>query len=250
MLVGATALLALAAILWTLLWSPLLAVRRVTVVGSRHVAADAVVDATELDGSGRNLLLLSTEDVVQRVEGLPWVKEAEVDRMLPGTVRVTVTERKPALVLSLGAARWTLDARGNVLEAGEARRGLPVLAGVEVGRVQPGIKLLTEESEDALRVFRSLPAVMRARVSGIFAPTRERITLSLDQGTVVRFGPAEQISDKLKVLKALLARLRSEGRTTAYIDVRVPTSPAISTAAPEPAGSAQASPQPSPAPTG
>jgi cell division protein FtsQ len=226
LLVGATALLALVATIWTVLWSPLLSVQRVSVVGAENASVEDVTAATDLLESGQNLLLLSTEKVARRVEALPWVKAAEVDRMLPGTVRVTVIERKPAMVLSLGAARWTLDKLGNVLEAGTAK-GLPVLAGVEVGRVQPGVKLLTEESTDALRVFRAMPRRLRSKVAAIFAPTTERITLSLQEGTVVRFGAAERLPDKLKVLEALLSRLEGEGRSAEYIDVRVPTSPAI-----------------------
>jgi cell division septal protein FtsQ len=67
-------------------------------------------------------------------------------------------------------------------------------------------------------------------VVGVFAPTVERITFSLREGTSVRYGAAEQIRDKNEVLQVLLRRLDDEGRTAAYIDVRVPTSPAVAPA--------------------
>lgn len=230
--VGLAATFTLATLVWAMFWSPLLVVRAVKVQGARNVAAGDVVNATALVGADENLLLLSTEEVATRVEELPWVKDADVDRMLPNTVRVRVAERKPALLLSIGAAHWTLDRRGHVLAAGESRSGLPVLAGVEVAEVEPGVRLMTPESIDALKVFRSLPRGLRKQLAGIFAPTRERITLSLASGTVIRIGAAEKLTPKIKVLRALLARLRQRQIATAYVDVRVPTNPAISEAPP------------------
>lgn len=228
LLLGGTSVLTIGVLVWAMFWSPLLSVRKVSVRGAEHVTDAEVVEATALIGADRNLLLLSTEEVARRVEGLPWVQEAEVDRMLPDSVRVSVVERRPALVLSIGAARWTLDRSGHVLTSGSVAPRLPVLAGIEVGRVEAGVKLVTPEAIGALKVFRSLPGSLRQKLAGIFAPTSERITVSLNDGTVVRIGAAERLKAKAKVLKALIERLRTRGIVTAYIDVRVPTNPAIS----------------------
>lgn len=234
MWIGITATLAVGALVWGMFWSPLLTVRDVKVVGGKHTAPEDVAQVAGLDDDGQNLLLLATAHVEERVETLPWVAEADIDRMLPGTVRVKLVERVPALVLSLGAARWTVDADGHVLASGAVGKKLPVLAGVEVGTVAPGGKLQTEEARAALEVMRTLPRAVRRQVAGIFAPTIERITLSLRTGTAIRYGAAEDMGAKNEVLKALLARLESEGRRAAYIDVRVPTSPAVSDGEPQP----------------
>jgi cell division protein FtsQ len=225
---GAGALGLIAAIVWAMFFSSLLDVRNIKVVGAEHVDSDEVAEVSGLLSTGQNLLTLATDEVASRVEGLAWVADAEVDRMLPGTVRIRITEREPAMVLSIGAARWTVDAHGVVLEAGEVTEGLPVLAGVEVGDISAGIELMTPEAVDALRAYRSMPRSLRAEIVGVFAPTVERISFSLRSGTVVRYGAAEKLADKNEVLRVLLERLASEGRSAAYIDVRVPTSPAIS----------------------
>lgn len=241
-LVVAVVVVGMILVAWTMFFSPLLEVRSIKVLGARHTSEQEVADAAGLLTEPQNLLLLPTDEVAARVETLPWVADADVDRMLPGTVRIRVEERKPALLLSLGAARWTIDAEGNVLQTGEAVEGLPVLAGVEVGDIEPGLRLMTEEATAALEAFRGLPRNLVREVSGVFAPTVERISFSLRSGTVIRYGAAENIHDKNEVLKVLLERLAAEGRSVAYIDVRVPTSPAVSDR-PAP------SPSPSPSPT-
>ena len=225
-------LIGLVSLGWVLFMSPLLAVRNVAVVGASETPVADVVRAAGI-GENENLLLLSGRSVVHRVEALPWVKGARVERMLPGTVRIRISERRPAMVLSLGAARWTIDASGRVLESGSATTGLPVLAGVQVGTIEPGLTLQTGEATDALKAYRSLPPSMKRRVVGVFASTIERITFSLDDQTQIRYGAAEDIAAKNDVLRALLRRLEAESLTPGYIDVRVPERPAVAGAAGE-----------------
>lgn len=230
-LAAAVAAATLACALWIVLWSPLLKVREVRVLGARHTSSHDVATAAQLDASD-NLLLLSAGEVTRKVESLPWVAEAEVERVLPGVVRVRVVERRPAIVLALGAARWTLDERGHVLAAAEAEAELPVLAGVQIQRVEIGSRVRAAAVAGALRVWRSLPTVLSDRVAAVFAPTLERITLSLDTGVLIRYGGAHDLEAKNAVLRALLRRIEERGLEAAYIDVRVPTSPAIAPAAP------------------
>jgi cell division protein FtsQ len=207
-------------------------VRTVDVVGARETPPEEVREAAAL-GHGVNLLFVRTEEVAARVRELPWVESVDVDRMLPGTVRIRVKERRPALTLSLGAARWTIDDHGRVLSSGDAPGGRPVLAGVAVGTVRPGVELRTVESTAALEVWRSLSRSLKREVVAVFAPTIERITLTLEDGTLVRYGAPERMAGKNEVLKALLGRLRSEGSAATYVDVRVPAHPAVSMDAPE-----------------
>ncbi|HEX2236163.1 MAG TPA: FtsQ-type POTRA domain-containing protein [Actinomycetota bacterium] len=221
---------ALAAVAWVAFWSPLLAVRGIQVSGGRHISRAQVQDATALVGD--NLLLLSTTDVERRVERLPWVKSAAVVRRLPGTVRVEVVERRPAAVLAAEGARWTVDARGRVLSEGVAAPRLPLLGGVEVVGARPGELVRGDAAAAGLRVLRRLSGDIGARVRALFAPSPERVSLALRSGTLVRLGAAERLRPKLAVLRAVLARLERRGERARYVDVRVPETPAVSSAAP------------------
>lgn len=211
---------------WVAFWSPLLTVRHIRLVGARHVTTSEVARVADIS-SGRNLLLLSTSDVAKSVETLPWVASAQVDRILPGTVRVRVDERRAALQLSLGAARWLIDAHGDVLAPARADTSLPILGGVETEHVRPGARLHSPEVVTALTTWRHLPTTIKGHVKAIIAASATRITLSLDDGTVVRWGSASDAHDKAVVLAALLKQVHAQQIDVAYIDVRVPDDPAI-----------------------
>lgn len=230
LLAGVATVASIGALAWLAFWSPVLAVDEIAVVGGKHVSSDDVAAITGLDPSD-NLLLVSTGRVADQVEELPWVASAKVDRKLPGTVRVKVVERVPRVVLATGGARWLLDARGHVLAPATTELDdLPVLAAAAVNEVSAGMQVPEPEIRDALAALRSLSPKIRREVAAVLAPTSERITLSLRDGTQVRFGAAESLDAKNEVLQALLADMRLEGRSGGYIDVRVPTSPAISNA--------------------
>ena len=245
-----TCVVALGALVWLLFASPLLALRRVQVVGARHTGPQDIAAAANLSGE-ENLLLLSTGEVARDAARLPWVARATVDRKLPGTIRVAIEERSPAVVVASDAARWLVGPRGHVL--GPARgAALPVLADSGLGPLRPGERVEAPEVVAALDVLRALPARLRERVEAVFAPTQERITLSLRPtrpgptrpGVLVRVGAAESLRAKASVLRALLRRMAAEGMTASYVDVRVPSSPALGPA-PAPAG-ADSDPPPRP----
>ncbi len=219
-------LLGAAASVWAAFFSPLLDVRDVRVVGARHTRTEAILRAAAM-ASGDNILLMSPSDVAVGVLRLPWVKKARVDRMLPATVRVEISERVPEVVVTDGDRRFTVDARAHVLARGVAQKGLPVISGGASAGTHPGDRLSDPGARAALAVYRSMPPRLGERVVALIAPSSERVTASLEDGTVVRYGAPYRLAAKHEVLGALFKRLAQEGRTPGYIDVRVPTSPAI-----------------------
>jgi cell division protein FtsQ len=233
---------------WLALFSSFLNVRHVKVLGGRHTTAAQVAEVAGLDEND-NLLLLSTEDIAAAARGLPWVKSAVVTRSLPGTVRVKIVERTPAMVVSLGMTRWTVDSRGRVLVRGAVRKGLPIVGGVDVDSPQPGQLVESDEVLAALKAYRSLPGQLRSRIRGVFAPTVERLSFSLEGGTLIRYGAAERLRAKNQVLIAVMQRLRAQDRSVAYIDVRVPTNPAVGEAPVPVVVTAPVEPEPSPTPS-
>ena len=225
LLVHAAFVLGVAALVWIVFFSPLLTVSDVEVVGGGHVTAADITTIAGLD-ERRNLLLMSTTEVAQAVRGLAWVKRAEVDRKLPGTLRVNIVERVPALALQASEARWTIDRQGHVLAPGAPKR-LATVAAVSDEEIVVGERVTSAEVQGALAVFRIIPDRLRRNVEAIFAPGSERISLSLESGLLIRLGAAEKLRAKSSVLTALLGRIRSEGVGVGYVDVRVPTSPAV-----------------------
>jgi len=109
-----------------------LAVKAIEVDGARHTAPDAV-RAVLRPYLGRNLVELDLDEVAEAATRDPWVREASVKRMLPGTLRVSVVERTPGALALLRGTAHVVDDRGVVM--GPAGPGLafdlPLLVGLD-----------------------------------------------------------------------------------------------------------------------
>jgi cell division protein FtsQ len=109
-----------------------LGVVRILVDGASRTSPDAVRTALK-PFFGRNLLELSLSEVANTAQHDPWVKEASVKRILPGTLRVSVKERTPGALAVLHGLVFVVDDGGFVM--GPAGPGLsfdlPLLTGLD-----------------------------------------------------------------------------------------------------------------------
>ena len=226
-LLVSVSVLCVAGLGWLVIQSPVLAVRHVEVAGANHVSAADVRAAADV-GHGAALVTLDRGAVARRVQALPWVARASVTKHLPGTVRITLTERTPAAWARAqpgqahGADVALIDTTARVLALVDAPPdGLPELAGI--GPVPP----------PGARVNRTLLDV-RARIGPDLGPFVTAITASpagvslrLVPGSPaaeIRLGPPDHLTAKTDAVLALLRGLG--GAHVRYIDVSVPQAPA------------------------
>lgn len=230
-------LLLLTAIAVGVAGSPLFAIADIRVVGVTGDQQNAARDASGLD-RGDNLLWADLATAVQRVEGLPWVRSADVRRLPPSTVEVRVVPREPVAVVRLPHASWLVDADG-VVVAGGARDGL---ADVDAPHsVVPGVGVQVRDAalRNALAAHAQLPAALRAQIERYEARSARDLRLHLVGGIVVRFGVAEDVGAKARSVTLLLEQAQAQaqrhaasdepadGFGVAEIDVRAPDNPVL-----------------------
>jgi hypothetical protein len=100
----------------TLLNGPWLRVGSVAHAGARYTSPDTL---DEILGSfrGSSLLSLDTDAVLGRLRELPAVSDARVEATLPGTLKVTIREKAPAVIWRTGIAQLVVAGDGSVMAA-------------------------------------------------------------------------------------------------------------------------------------
>ena len=216
--------------------SALLDVDHVRVVGAPITGSPSVVDASGIVARSQ-LFDLDAANVERRLERLPWVRSARVARAWPGTVRISIVERRPVAGVEAAGGGWFLvDDAGRLLaRSDEPSPDLVVLDGLAAD-AQPG-QVLVELAAGATGLIQRFGPRTADRVERIrFVGDREiELILSpspFPEGTpedlaktpvVVRFGTLERASDKLVDLEALLEQV--EQLCIVRIDVKVIRSP-------------------------
>lgn len=187
-----------------------------------RISTEAVVEATQVQ-IGDHLLAVSTEQVAGRLEELPWVADAKVERILPSTLRISIDEREPSFVLQTGQGPYLADARGLVLQEGSEE--LVNVLDLPLRPMGPGTLVATPEFTHAARILRSLPPQIRSTVSAVRAPSIDQIQIETASGPVIFYGAAEQMEEKNFAAQTLLDRTKSAAGRVGVIDVRVPSRP-------------------------
>jgi cell division protein FtsQ len=203
--------------------SSLVALQEVEVTGTDRLTAEEVLAAAEL-APGRSILRLDLAQVEERVERLPLVRDASVQRVDRLRVRIEVVERVPMIVATGRGATRQVDRDGVIIAEGEFD-GLPVVAlrdaPPEVGGEVADVPALA----NAHRAWRGLTGPLRTQVERLEAPGPDQLTLELVSGVEVRFGRAERVDEKVRALGVILEDLGD--LPVESIDVRAPSAPVI-----------------------
>lgn len=103
-------------------------IRQVQVLGLKLSAASDVVALTGLQG-GESLVFCPTGAITRQVEASPRYESVKVERVFPQTLRITLTERLPLVLLRVGNTVAEVDREGRILGRGPVplQGDLPVI---------------------------------------------------------------------------------------------------------------------------
>ncbi len=105
-------------------------VKEVMVVGRRHTLQKDLLKALR-SARGAPILALDIEGAKSRLEKLPWVRSASVERMLPDTILLSVIERTPLAIWQNKGQFSLIDLEGGVILENTVQQfsDLPVVVG-------------------------------------------------------------------------------------------------------------------------
>jgi cell division protein FtsQ len=110
-------------------------VTRVIVSGQLH-ATDSAITAALGAGPDTMMLGFDTDAAKARLEAVPWIRHAQVMRLLPSTLQVVVEERTPYAVWQNHGQTYVVDTEGVMLAPAlrEAYPRLPLVVGEGAGK--------------------------------------------------------------------------------------------------------------------
>lgn len=212
-------------------YSPLFDLDHLRVEGASQLDAEALADASGL-AIGDRMVQVDVGEVRASLRAVPGVRAVRVHREWPSTVRVVVSEERPAVEAHAGGRHAVLSTTGRVLAPGVLDDDGLVPLHLADGQV---LERGSEAAEDVLAaamVLYRMDERMRAEVDSASLAQGALLTLELTDGATVQFGPLENVPAKLSALEAVLAQVASECRSS--IDVREPARVTVSRTCPGP----------------
>ncbi|SDG81656.1 cell division protein FtsQ [Sinosporangium album] len=184
---------------WLVFFSPVLGVSEVQIVGNVTIPKERVREAADV-ADQEPLATLDLAEIESRVLEIKQLESARIERGWPGTLRISVVERRAVAALPYGGAFALVDRHGVVMGIEQrAPAKLPVL---RVSAPRPG----DPATAAALAVIRALPEELGRRVKEVRAPSAESVSLVLGDGREVVWGGADRAEDKVRVVTGLLRK--------------------------------------------
>ena len=224
---GMTLLLLLAAILWAM--AERLPERLLLAVATNGAAAGFSVRQVEISGAVhqprlsiyRELLVGGSDSMLlvdlplarQRLEALPWVREASIERRWPDRLDVRLVERAPAALFQHQGAMQLIDAEGVVLPEIDLAdfADLPLLVGEGAA----------PEAAALLQLLQAQPAVRAHMRAAVWVGGR-RWDLRMADGETISLPEGAAAAEALARFAAIDRETPLLGRGFVRFDLRIP----------------------------
>ncbi len=189
-----------------------------------------------------NLLALDLARVKRDLEMIPLVQSVSVERIMPHTLRICVTEREPIAQVNIpeprpnggvGVAVYHMDASGYVLMPLDPRQRatppsqssetLPVIAGINPGELQPGRRIAAPQVQAALSLitsFEQSPMAGLVDLRRVDVSSPDVLVAKTGQGSEVTFGLAD-LEQQLRRWYAIFQLGQQSSNAIASVDLAV-----------------------------
>jgi cell division septal protein FtsQ len=201
-----------------------LRVSRITVRGNERMSRGEVLAI--LDGlRGRSMVTADLESWRQKLLNSPWVADAAIRRVLPGTLTVAISERTPMGIGRIRDVLYLVDQQGAIIDEygpNYAELDLPIVDGLAAAPSAGGT--LVEETRAALaaRVMADLHQRpdLAGRISQIdVSDPRDAVVILKGDTALVRVGE-DHFADRIQSYVDLRPALRDRVPSIDYVDLR------------------------------
>ena len=201
------------------MFTPLLAIDKITVVGNSHVPTKQIQAALK-HRLGGSLTMISDTAVADDLKQFKLIESISLQSQPPHTLVVRISERSAIAIVVRGGTRFLFDPAGVNLGKATGNELVPTILVSDDPKT-------SQNYAQAIDVLLALPAQLLTRVAYIQAKSKDNVTLQLRgySAQTIIWGDSSQSILKSKVLKALLSRTSRTARAT--FDVSSPLTPSV-----------------------
>ncbi|MFV0496661.1 MAG: cell division protein FtsQ/DivIB [Candidatus Fimivivens sp.] len=184
-------------------------IESIQVMGDSRYVKEALIDAAGIR-LGENLFRVSQKDTAEKLTaGFPYIARVRLQRVLPNTLLLHVTEAQPQAAIEIGQAYMLLDAHAKVLET-----GLPVcpeayfrVVGFSADGLSPG-EFLSEQDQQRFEVLTQLQKSIAqnglSKISLADLSDLANIRLLHDGRVAIELGGQLDIDYKIRAAKSII----------------------------------------------
>ena len=206
--------------------TPLLRVKRISVHGNVRLSSGEVQALVE-DLRGSSILRVDLDAFRQRLVESPWVADVALRRVLPSTVEIFVSERRPVGLCRMGTDLYLIDETGTVIDQFGPQYSefdLPIIDGL-IDRSANTTARATIDVGRAELASRVIAALARSqqiagRLSEVDVTDAHDAVVLLDGDSALLHLGDDKFLERVQSYLELSPALRERVREIDYVDLR------------------------------
>jgi len=173
---------------------------------------------------GENIFKLDLKKSTDSLMREPRIKEAEIKRVIPNKIIISLTERKAAVIVRIGEEHFSSTKEGIVLskiDGPEEEFGLPLILGLEINEIKIGEIIEKPEFRTALESINSAEVILPKIFCQVEILSLDDFMIYNKDNTLkIRVNGPEVIINKENLLREALVKIEREKLLVEYIDIR------------------------------
>ncbi|WP_077367825.1 cell division protein FtsQ/DivIB [Anaerosalibacter sp. Marseille-P3206] len=210
----------------------LFTISKIEVHGNKKVTTDKVVKAIG-NPNGENIFRVNKKDMINNLQKHPYIKTSIIKRRIPNKLIVDITERQERVILVYASSGIYLDEEGFVLKIEPLSKDekIPIIKGISTDSHIIGDKITSNQSkyiDDVLDfVDISIKLKLLEKMGQMDFSDMEDITIQLNDGIIVDFGPLNNVEYKLSYINEILKDVEEKNILCKYIYLNRGDNPVI-----------------------
>ncbi len=223
---GIVFLLICGTILGVVVYFPLLTLTEIKLVGANKLTADDILKVADIY-MGEPIFKLETDKVVSRLSKDLRVEEVSVRRILPGTLEVTVKERKPLATIVCDYGYLDIDNNGKVIDSYKNLQtmAIPMITGASFRDMYIGDDVDDPIVKKVLEFLQKLDENSLNKISEVAIVDENYLVAytNTEKSVQIRIGKIERLEEKAHLTEDFLRDLENNPHRVEYVDFNYTT---------------------------
>ncbi len=192
----------------------------VIVEGNKYVSVEDVYRIADIP-EAINIFSLNTANIKTRLMQDLRIAETTVSRQFPGTIVITIKERKPMAYVASNYGFVEIDKQGVVLAVFKNLKqiNVPMITGIRLENEYVGDEIQNTAAKNIVNYLSLLDEVTLNQLSEINIKSSDEIVAYTLNSIHIRLGNSERLADKAKLTNEMLRELEGKKIRVEYIDL-------------------------------
>lgn len=199
------------AILVFALATPIFNVEKFIILGNEKINSNTIISLSGVS-EGKNIFQISKKNIIKNIKENAYISDVLVKKILPGTLQISVEERKIAYQIKVINSYVYIDYQGYILEVSSKIADVPIIEGfyTDQDTLLHGKRVSNEDIEFLNTILKITESAKSVDINGLISKItidNKQFVLELSQEKkIVYLGAAKNLTNQMTYVKLIIEK--------------------------------------------